>query len=345
MSTRSNESLTIITGEEVRHILQEQEDRIIDIIARAYKVHDEKKSALPHSVFLRFPDNAKNRIIGLPAYIGGEESTAGMKWVASFPDNILDGMDRASAAIILNSTENGRPYSFLEGSTISAKRTAASAALGADVLSRGENNYETIGLIGCGLINYEICNFTLAVHKNIEKVYLYDLTIKRAEQLADKLKLAFDVDTVVCKKIEEVFAANKLISFATTSPAPYMHDMTAIREGSLLLHISLRDLGANVMENCINIVDDLDHVNRENTSIHITSEKNGNTDFVQGSIGGVLNGTVTLPSKGTIVYSPFGLGVLDMALARYVYDQAVKTGTGVTIQNFLPKAWVERSNN
>jgi ornithine cyclodeaminase len=37
-----------------------------------------------------------------------------------------------------------------------------------------------------------------------------------------------------------------------------------------------------------------------------------------------------------VIYSPFGLGVLDLALARYVRDEAARRGLGTTVEDFLP---------
>jgi ornithine cyclodeaminase len=89
---------------------------------------------------------------------------------------------------------------------------------------------------------------------------------------------------------------------------------------------------------CVNIVDDLDHVNRAATSIHLASEKTGNTDFVHSSLGELLLGRVNLPERDErkIIFSPFGLGVLDLAVADLVQKEIATKGGGTLVESFLP---------
>lgn len=331
--------LCVLSGEEIGEFLHGKEDQIIEIVKQAYISHQKGDSALPHSTFLRFPDRPKDRIIGLPAYING---AAGIKWVASFPENIGRGMDRASATIILNSTETGRPYGILEGSIISAKRTAASAVLAAKLLSRQESA-EEISLIGCGLINFEILRFFISQFRNIRKVSLFDIDIERARSFQTKASTITDANMQILEDLESVCKSSRIVSFATTASTPHVIDNSFLREAAIILNISLRDLGSNIIKDSINIVDDRDHVNREGTSIHLASQACGNTDFIVATIGQLLiDPKTSLGKSKPLIFSPFGLGILDIQLAKFVFEQAMNLDKGTAIDNFIPTNWLER---
>ena len=328
-----SENVLILGAGQIRSLLENREDKIIGIVRDAYVRHHQGQSSLPHSVFLRFPGDDADRIIGLPAYLGGDEPVAGMKWVSSFPHNIEQGMERASAAIFLNEMAHGRVQAVLEGSLISAKRTAASAALAAACL-HGDDSETKAGLVGCGVINGEILRFLRCRFPALREVYLYDLADARMDAFIAKNPypgLRYEkVDS-----IEALFAAARLISFATTAGTPYIHRIGALTPEHTVLGISLRDLGTEIIEKAHNIVDDFDHVCREKTSIHLTYEKRGANDFVAGNIADAVTGRVPPRAAGKpSVYSPFGLGVLDIALARYVYAQAKALGIGTVIEDF-----------
>lgn len=332
--------ILILKGHEVATLLDGRELELIQTVRLAYEAHAENRSSLPHSTFLRFPDQPRDRIIALPAYLDTGFGVAGIKWIASFPGNLEKGLDRASAVMILNSTLTGRPEAILEGSIISAKRTAASAALAAQVLHSGDGDTATI--IGCGLINFEITRFLLAACPQIKRLFIFDLDAERMQQFSQRCLDTFALEKVeVVPDIGTALRSSPLISLATTAITPHISDLSGCLPGTTLLHISLRDLTAEVIMSCDNVVDDLDHVCRAETSIHLAEQVSGNRDFVRCTLADVLQGKAPKrrDEQSLTVFSPFGLGILDMAVGDLARQLGLREGLGVTIDSFLPGSY------
>jgi len=328
--------MRIIGHRDVARILADRDTEIMSLVRDAYLSHDKGESALPHSTFLRFDGNPRDRIIALPGYLGGPAPAAGIKWIASFPANLGLGLPRANAVVILNSLRTGQPTAILEGSVISAKRTAASAAL-ATVTLRAGRGLPRLAMIGCGVIAREILGF-LALGPHPATVRLYDKQPERAHALAGHGRQLFPgADIEVAGDDRAAVAGCDVVCFATTATAPHF-DAGACRAGALILHVSLRDLTPDSILACHNIVDDPDHVCRENTSVHLAEQRAGHRRFIDASIGQVLaDPAVFRPEDGkVVVYSPFGLGILDLALARFAAEAAERDGRGVSIDDFLP---------
>lgn len=333
-----NGEILILSGNDVASILTGRETEIINTVRMAYEAHTDGDSSLPHSLFLRFPNEPGNRIIALPAYLGQEFQTAGMKWISSFPGNLAKGIDRASAVVILNSPFTGRPEAIIEGSLISAKRTAASAALAAHSL-RGAAAYSELGVLGCGLINFEIMKFLSVTCPEIELVTLYDVDGERANHFKEKgQEILSGKDVRIAKSADAILEECSLVSIATTALRPYISDFSKCRRGSAILHVSLRDLTPETILSSDNIVDDVDHVCRAQTSIHLAEQLTGNRDFIRCTLGEILKGRATprRNEESIAVFSPFGLGILDIAVGKMIRDLAIAEGRGARIPSFFP---------
>ncbi|MER7417346.1 2,3-diaminopropionate biosynthesis protein SbnB [Micromonospora peucetia] len=326
--------MLIISAGEVRQILSDQEDTVLDAVRRAYVLHAQGRTVLPHSVFLRFPQDARNRIIGLPAYLGDDTPVAGMKWISSFPGNLDRGLARASAAIVVNSMADGHPVALIEGSTISARRTAASAALAAGSLAPPAVG---VSLVGCGVINFEVLRFLRVALPGLAEVTVFDLDTGRAAAFARRCA-RWDLKVNVAGGVEQALGAHPLVCLATTAGVPHL-GLARCRPGALVLHLSLRDILPADILTAVNVVDDADHVCRAATSLHLAEQETGNRDFIAADIGEILGGAGWRhdPQRVT-VYSPFGLGVLDLAVAELVRRTAARDGIGTWLPDFLTTA-------
>lgn len=330
----------VVGGQDVAELLVGHELAVIDVVKKAYQAHGQGQSSLPHSTFLHFPDKPGNRIIALPAYLGGDINSVGLKWIASFPGNVTEGSDRASAILILNSAEDGRPRAVLESSIISAWRTAASATLAARVLASGQMS--VAGLIGCGLINFEVFRFLQAANLGVHRALVYDLNKNAAETFKMRCSEEFPgLKVEVADDCEALLEKSNVISFATTAAKPHVRSLAMCSPGAVVLHLSLRDLAPEVILASDNVVDDIDHVCRAQTSIHLTEQQTNHRRFVRCTLADILNNNA-LPhddSQRITVFSPFGLGILDVAVGEFVLRLAEKEGRGAVIRSFLPRPW------
>jgi len=331
--------LRVLTGRQVLQLLDGRDAELVAAVTDAYRAHADGLTELPHSMFLRFPDRPADRIIALPAYLGGPADVAGVKWISSFPANVAAGKERASAVVVLNSMTDGRPRLIAEGSVISARRTAAGAVLAAGLLHQGERS-PVVGAVGCGRIQFEILRFLCSYGPRPDHVVLVDLDPRRRDRLAGAIA-GWGVTCTEAPDIDTALRACDIVSFATTASTPHVAGLGGCPQGATILHVSLRDLTAEAVAGCDNVVDDADHVCRAATSLDLAVQKFGHRDFVRTSIGEILAGRQPARTGGErpVVFSPFGLGILDLAVARLVETLAAQVGAGLLVEDFQPDDW------
>jgi ornithine cyclodeaminase len=329
-------TFSVISGAQVQHALQGREKDIVEIVESTYRLHGAGDSVNPPSYFLRFPDRPASRIIALPASIGGSLRVDGLKWISSFPENVADGIPRASAVLILNDHDTGYPFACLESSIVSATRTAASAALAADWLSRNRPRPKRVGFFGVGLIARYIHTFLAGTGWSFDDIGVHDLSAESAAGFRGYLERSNAGGRItVHDSAEALIRASDVVVFATIAGEPHVTEPSLFEHNPLVLHVSLRDLAPEILLGATNVVDDVEHCLKANTSPHLTEQLAGNRDFLHGTLADVLEGRLTVPADRPLVFSPFGLGVLDLAVGKYVYDQLASAGELHKVDDFF----------
>ncbi|MEV0182118.1 2,3-diaminopropionate biosynthesis protein SbnB [Streptomyces sp. NPDC050625] len=329
-------TFAVISGAQVQQALAGREKELVELVEATYRLHGAGDSVNPPSYFLRFPDRPTSRIIALPASIGGEDHVDGLKWISSFPDNVTAGLPRASAVLILNDHDTGYPFACLESSIISATRTAASAALAADWLSRNRPRPTRVGFFGTGLIARYIHTFLAGTGWSFDTIGVHDVSADSAVGFTGYLRQAETTAQVqVHDTAEELIRSSDLVVFATVAGEPHVTDQAWFAHHPLVLHVSLRDLAPEILLSSANIVDDVEHCLKADTSPHLAEQLTGSRDFLDGTLDDVMCARHILPTDRTVIFSPFGLGVLDLAVGKYVYDEVARAGQLRLIDNFF----------
>jgi N-[(2S)-2-amino-2-carboxyethyl]-L-glutamate dehydrogenase len=324
----------VISGTAVKRVIEANRQKVFEAVETAYRLHAAGESVNPTSCFLRYPDNPTARIIALPAHLGGEVKKSGIKWISSFPANRYGNLARASAVQILNDATTGYPLACIEASLISATRTAASAALAAEHLSPAPFA-GTLSVIGTGLIARSTIEWLLFRNWKFHKINLFDVDRKEAEQFTTWLRDQHGLETKLHSGPEAALRDASLILFTTTALEPYLADEKLFVHSPTVLHLSLRDIAVNVILASQNIVDDIEHVLKANTSLYLAEAASGSRDFIGGNLVDVLDGKL-IPDPGKArIFSPFGLGILDIAVSDLILQEALTSGTALAIPDFF----------
>ena len=326
-------SFDVVPGKVVKDILDGSVERVVDLVEDAYLRHDAGRTVNPDSYFLRFPEKPEARIIALPASIElADEQAVGIKWISSFPGNVAEGIPRASAVLVLNDYATGYPKALLEAAGISAVRTAASAAVAARAFARYIPPDGHVSFIGAGVIARTILRYLAATGYPIETLEVFDLHAESAENLARHAVEELGLKARAIGSLDEAMGAGTVIT-TTTAGTPYIGRQ--LRPGQVALNISLRDFQPTVILAAENYFDDVEHCLKAGTSPHLAEQLSGGRDFVSGTLADVLTGRARPRAPRGLVFSPFGLGVLDLAVGHFVLGAAREQGLSVEVPNFF----------
>ncbi|MGF6094953.1 2,3-diaminopropionate biosynthesis protein SbnB [Pseudomonas sp. 18175] len=333
-------TLDVYGADQVQAWLRGNAQSLFYIVRDTYLAYHAGKAENPNSYFLRFRDDPYNRIIALPATLENEVPVAGLKWVASFPGNLERGLDRASALIIVNDRATGYPLACLEGSLISAARTAASAVVGIQYLqvTQRRRHIGRLGVVGCGPISLACVNLLCDLGWTFGPLQLFDQRPERVQQFSAKLERRAIKATGV--SLEVAVASSDVVLFATSAIAPHIDAPEWLLHRPTLIHLSLRDLSPRVIRTAQNVADDIDHCMKADTSLHLTEQQDGNRAFIQLNIADLISGRVQPDPDKPRIYSPFGMGILDLAVARAIIaDPRIQPVTSVP--RFFPAPYVQ----
>lgn len=311
--------------------LEKDWNNMISVIEQTTECLRTSDYAQPIKPYLRFK-NMLNRIIAMPAFVGGRTQKAGIKWIASFPENIGSGIPRAHSVLILNNGETGIPEAIINTGLLSVIRTAAvsGSIIRAFDKARGLNNI-SIGIIGWGPIGKGHFDMvTNLLGDKITKIYLYDLKPINPDSIP---RLHRD-KVIITDCWQDAYKHADIMITCTVSKEPYIDGKP--REGSLQLNVSLRDYKTDIYEYVKNniIVDDWDEVCRENTDIEMLSIKKGlKKEQVKTIIDVICNDYFMNCSKTEpVMFNPMGMAVFDIAMGHYYLEKALNQKVGQILE-------------
>lgn len=292
-------------------------DKTIAIIEDSVKCLRDNDFAQPVKPYLRYR-NRNNRVIAMPAFVGGEINMAGIKWIASFPENIKKGLPRAHSVIILNNADTGEPIGIINTVLLSIIRTASVSGLVIKYFDKVRDLHKVIiGITGFGPIGQYHLKMCLALFGDrIDKILLYDI-----RQINESIILENEKVELV-NSWENAYINSDIFITCTVSDVPYIDKQP--KSGSLHLNVSLRDYKTEVFKwfKGAIIVDDWEEACRENTDVELMHLEKGLQKEDTASIIDIIQDDLLkkYSIETPIMFNPMGMAVFDIAIGNFYYQ-------------------------
>jgi 2,3-diaminopropionate biosynthesis protein SbnB len=305
-------------------------EETIDTIEKAVRCLNEKDYAQPIKPYLRYRDLV-NRIIAMPAFVGGDIDLAGIKWIASFPGNIDSNIPRAHSVVVINQSDTGVPIAIINTALLSVIRTSSVTGLMIRYfLKTRPMDKVNVGIIGWGPIgqyHFKMC--TQLLGDKVANVCLYDL---RGINL-DAIDSSYKGKITVTDSWQDAYRDADIFMTCTVSKAPYIDEKP--KAGSLQLNVSLRDYKVDIYDYTkAIIVDDWEEVCREKTDIEMMHLEKGLKEEDTKTIADVVcnNCLADYPGNEAVMFNPMGMAVFDIATAGYYLNKASTMGVGQKLE-------------
>jgi 2,3-diaminopropionate biosynthesis protein SbnB len=337
MDTEQEPEILYLNKKCIEQVGGNHSDLYVQGITEALTLHAHGLFVQPLKPYLRVDaekGHIADRIIAMPAHVGGKTAISGMKWIGSKHDNpVKRGLERASGLLILNDPESNFPVAVLEAGLISSMRTAAVTVVAAKYLAKKQ--FRHVACLGCGIIAKTQMRSMLEQFPGIEKIFLFDLNKPSAAALQAELNRGFPaVSIILADSAEQAVRQGEVVVTCTVTEQPYI-PFEWLQKGAFVSNISIMDVHKDVFLKADKVVvDDWEQSNREKKVIHqLVLEGEFSRERLHAELGEIVIGRK--PGRESddeiIVLNPMGMAIEDIACAKVIYDEACSQHVGVRL--------------
>ena len=309
-------------------------DECINVMSEVLSALARGEAHNPLRSVVRPPDTG--HFLGLmPAYRGGENPAYALKEVCIFPDNPTRGLDTHQGSVLLHSAETGELMAVMNGSAITAIRTAAVSGLATKLLARGDA--KEVAIIGTGVQGRTHLQAMAAVGC-FEHVRVCSRRRENAEAFAKELgpKMPFTIEPV--DDVNSAVESADVINTTTNAREPVLH-RDWVKPGTHINAVgssipTTREIDTATMKASVLFVDRREStLNESGDYLFAANEGAIGPDHIRAELGDILIGEQLgrrSPEEITL-FKSLGIAVEDLASAQFLYKRALEKGVGTRI--------------
>ena len=295
-------------------------DALMDVLADAFRALSAGGTSTPPRTAAR---SAAGLLGVMPGFVPGLGLEA--KLVSVFADNHRVGLPSHQALIALFDEETGSPLAVMDGTHVTAFRTAASSALSARLLARPEAR--VLAVLGAGVQGAAHLQ-AMAHVRRFDEVRVASRSLDHAEALASRSPMARAM-----RSFEDAVRGADLVCCCTDASEPILR-YEWLKPGAHVTSVGANFEGPELDPETV-------RSGRLFVESHVAfqappagaAELVGLDASTAAELGEVLSGAApgrTSESEIT-VYKSMGHAVEDAAAARLVYDRALAEGAGLRV--------------
>jgi len=324
--------MLVLSEQDVQELLDIEE--LIQALEQAHVQFSTGKAVMPVRLVVPLPE-IKGRITSMPAYLS-EDKALGMKVVTYFQENPKKDLPAILATISLYSTETGKIVAIMDGSYITAIRTACVSAMATKVLANPET--PVMGILGAG-VQARAHIRALCQVRRISKVKIYSPSGKSAQKVRHELEHEVGVSIEPVVSAGAVVREAELLVTVTTAKEPILK-VDWLKPG---VHINAvgshrpdqREIDGATMKRAKVFVDSREAIMAECGDVLLAIKEGAITGSqISTEIGDVLGGKKPGRAKTDEItlYKSVGIAIQDVATAHLVYQKATEKRVGVNVE-------------
>lgn len=305
-------------------------DEAIAAVEAAFRAYHRKEAAMPPKSYVALPEFGGD-MRSMPARVGNAVT---VKWVNSHPGNPQKhGLPTVMGALILSDPATGFPLAVMDATLLTAYRTGAAAAVATRLLAR--QDARTLGVVGSGIqASYQIA--AISHVRSLKRIVLADARPGVAEALAERVRARAPGIEVKVGTLAEA-AAQDIVCTLTPVMTPIV-ERDWVQNGAHINALGAdaagkQELDADLLGDAVIVVDDWEQATHSGEVNVPLSQGMLRREHIRGTLGAVLEAAIPgRTSEGEItVFDSTGLAIQDAAVARAVYERALKAGLGTRI--------------
>ncbi len=324
--------MLILSGHEIDQCLPMA--LAIDGMKEAFAASSAGNVVIPDRTIISL-NNSSDLAIFMPAHMK-DSSRASVKSVTFLPENEGKGLPVIQAVVLVFDSSTGSPLALIEGSRLTAIRTAAGGGVSVDLLARKDST--CLAMLGSGTQSKAGIEAACAV-RDIKLVQLYSPTPGNAENLANELSQAIWCPEIrVVADPDEAVRTADIVWTATTSSSPTF-SAASVTPGTHVVGIgsfqpSMVEIEPSILGKGSVFVDQIEASWAEAGEM-IAARSEGLLEFDEvNELGEIVLGRHPgrVNDEEVTVFKSVGIAAQDAVASSIILDTAATHGLGTTVQ-------------